>query len=381
MWLLLCSHIVKAQDNRTVSLDLRREVNICNVRGDEFTFTVEMGEFVKEDQFFGYDLGIKFDNTKLIIDRFLPLNTLTEFFDDDKRGANFLTEGDTTTIFVYGVTFSQTNSVVGDRPLVAFQGKFIGNCQDSGFINIDWLDFTSEFTDVISDTNNLVIRSQFEKDSSRKIESTIFLNNAEDIQKDSTVQLSVLIDRSERDFELADFKFSLTSNDRIIIEEFELNNAEYDFEEIENTMSKIAFNATVKNEILQDTLLTVVLKNNSEIENHENSIVFEVEPIDDCSCIRVGDRDSINITGKYDPVSVQANRKFLVSQYNDHLKISSSKEIINIEMYDIFGKNVIKVDNIYRKNYIVKTNGFSNGIYFIKIQDAEKTEIRKTILI
>lgn len=378
MWLLLCSHLIEAQENRTVELELKREVNTCKYRGDEVTISVELGEFNSDDNLFGYDLGIKFNNKVLNIDKFLFNGTLSEFFDNDKRGARVFTEGDITTVNLFGVTFSQSNSIRGELPLVAFGGNYIGDCNDTALVEIAWIDFTDEFKDIVTDTINVNIANNMIPDSSKRLKSFLIKETIEPVKKDSLIKITIAVEQSSED-QLNEFIIDLNSENGFQIHDVIELNQLYEFVEIEKSASNIRYKSFA-NKIINDTLMNVILKNVSDEELHYGSITLNVEPTDECSCIKIGDQTIIELEGRNPINSVIEYDEIRIVEDQKNLRISSEIDIINIMVYNLNGILLKTVDNIYEKSYLMNKEEFSNGVYLLLIETEKMIKTKKIIL-
>lgn len=375
LWLLLISsHIIKAQSDKIINIEQNRKVNICKYRGDEIIITVDVGTITKEDKFFGYELGLSFDNTKIVLDKFLFNGTLTEFFETDKRGMNVITENDKSTLDVFGVTFSLNNSIYGNRPLIAFGGRYIGECPDSSLVKIEWLEFTSEFTGRFIDTNNLYVVSEFIEDSTKKLDVSMRSTTDSALAKDSTLNLIVNAKQSSQDLiRKFEFNFKLNENFKIVKIEQLNDNMIYQLVEDDNHNFKIMIE---NSEFIDTDILSVEIQNISDLEYHEGAAEINIVPIDTCSCIQVGDLDEIVILGKNEIInSVKANNQYFeLKNKVIYLKDNSYKTII---IYDYLGRKIAEYKEYDKAIFL---DDFKSGIYFIELINYYEHKLEKIIL-
>lgn len=379
MWLLVANnHILKAQKEINVIIEQNKKVNLCKYRGDEIILTIDVGEITPNDRFFGYELGLSYDNTKVKFDKFLPNGTMTEFFDIDKRGMNVITEGNVSTLDVYAVTFSINNSISGDRPLVAFGGKFIGDCNDSALINIDWIEFTDEFTPTISGIENHFIEVDALTDSTLFIQADI-LDLIDTLKYQQSKNYLLSIDKNNS-FLINEFILSFEVGEGFEIGNVNVTTDKIETYLIEKTTNKIEY--LIKNSSFEDieNILSLEITNISTEKFHHAKANMKLEILDSCSCITSFD-DTHDLIGAYDePTNVSDYQNFSIKHLDRVIQLSSQNNKLKIiEIFNLLGQKIIQYHS-YEQFIEIDLSELKSGIYFLYITNDKTNKIEKLIL-
>lgn len=380
MWLLVSNnHILKAQKEINVSIEQNREVNLCKYRGDEIILTIDVGEITPSDKFFGYELGLSYDNTKVVFDKFLPNGTLTEFFDIEKKGMNVITEGTKTTLDVYAVTFSINNSISGDRPLIAFGGKFIGECTDSALAWIEWLEFTDEFQPTIKSLSNLDINGNIPVDSTVYLRAEILqLIDTMEYQKPKPIYLKV---EKNNSFTIDEFMLTFEIEEGFELGEVIILFDDIEAELIEKSSRKIVY--SIKNSSFEslENILSVEIINVSTQEFHDADASMKIKILDTCGCVNTVYDDKFNFIGAYeDPTTVSDVDVFVFQQHEKNINISTHDDNIKrIQIYNVIGQMVYSHES-YEQFIEINLSDMNAGIYFVRITNDKTNKIEKLIL-
>jgi hypothetical protein len=144
LMLLLSSRLAYSQNPGDAWLTQEQAdgpIDLCGSSSDARTFYLvfNIGNVTSQDSLFGYDFGINFNPQKIKFDAALYINTLSENMEFKEIG--FQDTGK-----VRGTAGNLSNiDVYGDKPLLVLVGKFLENCYDTAFVNLEYLEFTDEF--------------------------------------------------------------------------------------------------------------------------------------------------------------------------------------------------------------------------------------------
>ena len=73
------------------------------------------------------------------------------------------------------------------------------------------------------------------------------------------------------------------------------------------------------------------------------------------------------------------NRNLLVFKTQQDIVIQSSKEFQKIEIHDMLGRLVYKIDDVNSKEFSVDASGFSSQILIVSVKSESETTTRKII--
>lgn len=378
IWLfiiVISSPDINSQVDRVVKLEVKRDASLCKYRGREVQITVNVGNFVKSDSLFGYELYIKYDRTKLKFDSFLFNGTMTEFF--DMRHMDFLSENDTGYVDAWAGTFNR-NPITGNRHLVAFGGDYIGDCPDSAFVIVDMIDFTDENEDVFSDTVNVFVTANIESDPLNYVEGYFEDQIIDTLKYDSVRTIKVYADQNI-DYNLDSVRIDLLiETDNFSIQDIKIVSDKINEKSITYKDNKANIMLSVDEVLESELLFEVDVKNIYKKEFHESQFTIATEPLNSCGCIQQGSEYSITLMGEYDPpVGVYDKTSTEFSYQDDLIKVINSENIKKIEIFDITGSRKFSQNYHLQNDIHIQTENFRTGIYFITIDYKNTIENKK----
>ncbi|MER3328417.1 MAG: hypothetical protein RIF34_02475, partial [Candidatus Kapaibacterium sp.] len=134
--LFMCNSIAKS---KTYNLEILNE-NAIELCGKEFQKDViiapYLGNIAKSDSLVGFEIVIEYNPDVVQMNQQLYTNTMSQFFKFksstfDKERGEIIMEG-------YVSFDAFPNPVSGDMPLVAFGGKFIGECEEDANFKVKY---------------------------------------------------------------------------------------------------------------------------------------------------------------------------------------------------------------------------------------------------
>jgi hypothetical protein len=390
IWLLLltCSSLTGLAQVNNISAVLSQETSIdaCgNQNSKQCILSVYLGPITKSDSLYGFDIGIAFNSKKIKFNSTLYSNTLSEFFETETRSFTFWDD----TIRGYAGNFNISNpQVFGDKPLIAFLGDFVGDCPDTSFVKLLWLEFTEEFKKNISDTVNAVIEAKIFDKPSRLLKAQFSADSLEfDEQLTKDVYIKFLYGSEAR---LGNIEFNFNLEDNIL---FEISSLITESDKIE-ILDMIPINKGLKVKVnILDSLsgsealrLTIKQKKNTD---EISKILIDSVKVDECSCITRLGTDTILLKGyKKDSTSVEVKEKLnsIISSYYDSktdefIIKSVENKIKKVYLYDIRGILIESVGNELLDGYIkIQANKLCEGVYLALTRN-ELNEINRIVLI
>ncbi|MBI5325422.1 MAG: T9SS type A sorting domain-containing protein [Ignavibacteriae bacterium] len=391
-WLLLLiiigsNQMLKAQDTAHVLLISDSKIDVCgNIYDKEIVVYISIGEVKPSDGFYGFDFEVSYNRSKFIFNEGLYMSTLASFFDEDKRSVEFWESG---LIKGYGVT-SSSYSIYGDMPLIAFKGRYLGNCPDTSYLRLKSLNFTEEYTKVFDSTEKyLLVKTEILDKPNRSISAgfstdTIMFNEADSIGI-ATAKINVT---NNLRLENIEFEIVTDSAENFRIDTVTSVNSKLNIDSTFKTGNTLIIYTTVFDELADDSIFAIKikdLKRNGEIKE------LKLTPlkVNDCACIKKLAEGKIIAKGNKpkdttNTGNIEIENKIINGYYSeikDKIIIESESEIREVIIYNMLGnliKNIIVSD--INKNAEIEANGLPAGIYLVAVRD-KKNEIKKIVMI
>ncbi len=342
----------------------------CGAISDkEFIISIEAGRIYASDTLYGYNFEIGFNPKKLRFKSKLLQNTLAELF--EVSDATFHGEG-----YVRGYAANLKNRIVyGDKPLMAFVGTFLSDCDDTSEIKLNYIEFTDEFKPKPDTLKSLTLKM------SKNLNAT---DNTKLISADNLISFKGIESKSSK--LIADINSTKNYKNIIVaidnrfekeisLDNFRSNNKSVLVDSIQKSDS-IRVYLTLMNNINKNIEIEYDLKsllNESKIFD----IFGKVYTNDDCNCINKTNysKTSIEIVKK-DTVINDIYENYSRDITYSNCVISLNEDISKINILNINGMLISEINTENEK--IFDLSYLNNGVYFI-IYDMNKN--RKIIKI
>jgi len=370
-WLVFLCHAQSESEYRPF-LRNNNNIDLCgNSFQREVLFTLNLGNIVRADSLYGVDFRIIFDTTKIKINSWASLNTLFERF--DKRDV-FISNNDGA-VYGYAAIFANIFGppVTGNLPFLAFSGEFIGDCFDSAFVKIDYVEFTDEFGKEVTGYDNIYIVGGISDRPERKLSVFPEVNLADlDTNETFAVKYKVSsfakVDSLLLEFHLSGDSLiiadvSLIAND--VIKKLNFDNKSISAELSLNATSEIdLFEVTFKREST-DSLTGVF---------NPKLIIF-----DECSCVRF--YESIDLALKARKIEIVEDTLSVRSDVFDYFQVVDNQlmlkdnvfNVSQIEIYNLLGESVLSKSENEIQN-VIDLNGISERLVFIRLSFRDKKQ-------
>jgi hypothetical protein len=367
----MSSSLAKSKDYKLEIMDLN-PVDLCGKEYErEIIIAPTIGSVIKSDSLIGFELSLNYNPEVVKINRVLTINTFADRFKYKKSNA----DGENGEIVFEGAVDLKgfPNPLSGDMPLVGFAGDFIGTCNDTAVIGVNYFFPFDDFKGSVDADTTLKIAGKIVDKPSRSIGFEI--EDSEIILKqDSSVSLNVNLDLGElSSLEFWQVRFSLDT-DSISIESIEGNNSI----NIDNVTPNGDNGYLVDMEVLNIENTDIML----QIKSHKYDtadVNLKIETVNTTECVcatRFPDSD-YTFTNMQSKDSVSTNVDYFVEYDNVNGIIIPKTEALNIQVYNVLGN---KIDEKYCDvNNVYDTNRLKEGIYFIKVTTSNNTKIYKKI--
>ena len=380
VWLLLSgSHTVIANENITAKLISNNIVDICGNKKSSVIVVIDIGEITKNDSLAGYNFEINYNPEKLKFHTALTTGTLTEGI--QVKDYNFADTGK-----FYGYALKTTNLIEGNKPLIAFLGDYLGNCPDTAYINISFIEFTEYFKKEVDSIENTIVKSEvFIKDdrllSTDFVIDSIFLP----FEENSVSTNALLSSYSDARLDTVDFQISISDTSRFEISG--INSLSDNVTLINYDSEKCLLRTKIDGAIKSGDGFYIEL---NEKTKNDTIVELSINPvkINECSCITYLYGDSQYIKSEIkDTFSNNVEFEILNEincYYNKLLEefiiIDKKLEINEITLMSLDGK-ILERKNVLNKQseYIIEVNSYVNSIYILQLKN--KNAIKNILLI
>ncbi len=389
LWLLLIliSSNLQAKDvGDTVHVLLKshRDVYVCGSNDEKrIQVSLDLGNITPQDSLYSFDVLLTYNPNKIKFMSGLYINTLSEFF--DFKGFNVQ---DTGSVRAYGAMLSNS-AVYGNRPLIAFEAKYLGDCADTMQINL--LDMEIEVSNKLQSIldykdKKIVIEAKIKNAESNIIETRFLQDTVNYEDEDSLTSQIANINT-----------FALGNVNSLGMEIVLENNINFNIEEISSLSEKVEidslmtfkddnetgfkFKLNLKDNIDDENVLLVKTRRLKQ-ENDTTLMKIKITGINDCSCATKFKNDSLILlsnkkkdttgTGSvdYKIENNEFNINAFYSSFENRFIIKNLKYGVDeIRMYNIFG-SLIKIDRINsdKRMIMIKADNLEYGIYLFSIR-------------
>ena len=341
--LLILCNVSYGEEGIKPKLNLVRNFDPCDI-DKRITFNITIDNINKEDSLYGFNLGLKYDTTKVQY-----VNTLTGNSIMSKFTHKFISNDGIKQIVDVDGGILGMNPLSGDTNLVAFEFNYIADDFSSASFSIVYLNMLEGYTKSIDLSESNIEFSPKVKDlENRKVE----LNSSlDDIKIDSTLKnIFYLNNKIYTDNRMDNFDFKLTYDKKLISLSL-VQNENYTLEKVDDNLLYDVYKVSSDNFITRNEFIEIEIFQNNEIKEELNSnIEVEIVDWDISSCItRKNDSFVINFT-TYEEKVVKSIRELLESSKN-----------ISFEIYNLMGIKVY--DSIIYTNHLPN---LEKGLYIIK---------------
>lgn len=368
IWLLLFaifaigSHTSIAQPKFQIVLKNNNgALDLCgNSFRKEVLLTVNLGLIETKDSLLGYNFKLKYDTSKVRFNTYLETNTLSAFFNFAYGSISKSEQG---LIASGGQTVDIFTPVAGNRPLVAFAGEYLSDCNDSTIIEVEYFELNEEFKkklDVDTPYVSLKVFGEIERKPERKLVVN-FPKDTIEIIADSVYEetfelttmanskselVSVSFFKGNNDLRITDLiAQDSTANVNLFMNDFNMSLAEISNKQTANTKK---FKMKLKSELNEDFITKVYTKSEVGVN---------------CTCITEIFEDSVTVKVKKKPISSVVDDR----NYYENLK--------KIDVYNYLGLRVKEVDSL------IELNKMPNGIYLLEIYSEDNTKKLQKLII
>lgn len=395
--LLLISSNLKAKDiddSVQVLLKSHRDVYVCGGSDEKrIQISLDLGQIVSADSLYSFDVLLTYNPQKVKFMSGLYINTLSEFF--DVKGFNVIDSG---MVRAYGAMMSNS-AVYGNRPLIAFEARYLGDCADTMHINL--MDMEIEVSAELLNKldykdKNVVIEAKIKNAESNYIE-TRFLQDTVVFKNDDSLASEIAnintygLDRVDS----LEMRISLENNQKFEIQDvISLNeNVEIDTLIEFNENNKIGFDIrlSLKDKIDDENVLLIKTKRLKQDDDTVN-MKIEITDINGCSCATKFRNDSLTLLSikKKDTTSIVVNEiennenniNAFYSSFENKFIIKNRKfGIREVQMFNIYGRlvEVLRLNNDKRET-IIPAENLVYGVYLFSIRFSNGLE-KKIVLI
>lgn len=337
-------------------------VDACEDRNErDILLALDAGVIKKEDQFFGYELAIIIDTSRIRITDIAKINTLSEFMDH----ASFAVYSDT--IVVSAVTLGN-NPIWGSSKVIALSGYYKDSCAGSALVEIDYFYPTDEFQrDIVYKTRETEILAEIKDLNDRKMTIGSAIDTLKGFEEDSVAECEFEIELFEKK-QVREFEFKL---ELLNGQKFEIQ----DIVGIDENLEILEKNPTEKGLIAKARILkssdkfelTCTVKD-LEKKLNKDRLLFEILNINDCACVTRFEGDEVLVEGDLetsvmDESTSNTTKKIIIDRYI-YLKDRHIKDLI---LLDNLGRRVDESLYMKTSDYLDLSN-LNKGIYFVVYQ-------------
>ncbi len=362
-------------ESKTYNLEIL-DTNPLDLCGKEFQKDIiiapYMGGIVKSDSLVGFEIVIEFDPDVVQMNRQLYTNTISQFF--KYKSTTF--EKERGEIIMEGIVDISAfpNPVNGDMPLVAFAGKFIGECEEDAYFKVKYFYPIDGFKGTVDTIKDVTIKGQILDKPDRKLGFDISKDKRA-IKADSTIVIDVPLNLGIID-SIDYWQTRITiENDSLILEKVTGSESVL----VKNVTPEEDNGYLIDLEVLNkdNKNLTLSIKS-SKKESSSVNVIMETVKSTECICATNFPTSSFEIENleTKDSVIIASVDNVVDYIYNNGVIISNNKEL-TIEVYNYTGYMIDSKVCDFTKVYDTKL--LKQGIYFIKVTDGNRTKILKII--
>ncbi len=338
------------------------KIDVCgNENQKEFVLVMDIGKVNPEDSLFGFNFEINYEPEKVTITDPLYINTLSEYLSDKQ----VIVDSKNGKVRGYAVTMGFT-PVYGQKPLIAFFGKWLLPCPDSASFSVSYVEFTDEFKGIVENYKPAILYGEVASKPER-IFTTQFAVDSIVNELNFSFDINIKIPANSR---LKNFELDLRRNDGNITLDsvYSVTNG-VEVLLLETTENGYKIHCNVINDNGSDQVLKVFGK----IDETDVLDTLYVEPVfdEECKCITGSSTDEVLI--KYTKIGYVFENK----DKNENINID---DVVAVYLIDLIGK-ITKLERDVLQNMENLLNEEPNGIYFVVIETNNKVYYRKMIKI
>ena len=366
--LFIGNSIAKSKTYNLEILD-KNAIDLC---GKEYERDViiapYLGNIAKSDSMTGFEIVIEYNPDVVQMNQQLYTNTMSQFF--KYKSATF-EKGE---IIMEGlVSFdAYPTPVSGDMPLVAFAGKFIGDCEEDAYFKVKYFYPIDSFKGTVDTIKDITIKGVIVDKPNRKLGFTTTNTNTK-IKADSTVLINIGVDLGVMD-SIDYWQTRLT-----------IDNDSLSLLEVVGTESVIIEKVTkdqnnsylIDLKVLNKNDLNFTLSiNSNKVDSALVNVNLETVESTECICATNFPKSSfiLNNLDTKDTVVKSTVERNIDYVYSNGV-IMSRNERLNIEVYNYAG--LLIDSSICDFNKVYDTKLLKQGLYFIKVTNGNKLETLK----
>lgn len=339
------------------------KIDVCgNENQKEFVLVMDVGRVNPEDSLFGFNFEINYEPEKVAITNLLYINTLSEYLSDKQITSDSINGK----IRGYAITMGFT-PVYGQKPLIAFLGKWLLPCPDSASFSVSYIEFTDEFKGVVENYKPAILYGEIAPKPER-IFSTEFAVDSIVNEPNFSFDMNLKIPVNSR---LKNFELDLNRNNKNITLDsvYSVTNG------IEVLLLETTGNGyKIHCNVINDNGSNQALKVFGKIDGTDILDTLRVEPVfdEECKCIVGSSTDKVLI--KYTKIGYVFENK---DKNEENINID---DVVSVYLIDLLGRVTRLEKDVLRKMEDLLSEE-SNGAYFIVIRTNKKVYYKKMIKI
>jgi hypothetical protein len=338
------------------------KIDVCgNENQKEFVLVMDIGKVNPEDSLFGFNFEINYEPEKVAITDPLYINTLSEYLSDKQ----VTVDSKNGKIRGYAITMGFV-PVYGQKPLIAFLGKWLQPCPDSASFGVSYIEFTDEFKGVVENYKPAVLYGEIASEPER-IFSTQFSVDSIVNELNFSFDINIKIPANSR---LKNFELDLSrDNGNITLDSVYSVTNGVEVLLLETTESGYKIHCNIVN----DDGSNQVLKVFGKIDGTDVMDTLYVEPVfdEECKCIVGSSTDEVFI--KYAKIGYVFEDK----DKNENINID---DVVAVYLIDLLGKvTKLERDALRNMEHLLKRE--VDGIYFVVVETNKKVYYKKMIKI
>ncbi len=370
LWLLVVFFTISSQNMKSADIckvyfEINSALDYCGDDSErEIIISVNIGEVTSADSLYGYNFQIKYDTNLIKFTDMLYYGTLSENC--------YYKQGSATPGGYFKVAaINIDNMLIGNKPLAAIKGTIKAKCSIDTEIQMNYIDFTKEFTRDSIELNDIgfVIDKVDKEDRTLKLK---FRKDSLDLKLDKKIDLYIEKQYSEMNEIMLEFSgnIDLLDFDKIIPK-----NSDYQIELIEIKSDTAKIKVKSSSIIYFGNLVSIDTK--SIGDTNINAQISVYAKIDTCECVfkiipaiakLYKYQDSI--VNKCNEIDYSKNTIY----YLDGGVLDINKVFNNIKIFDSLGVLRFESDNIIDSKIVV-SNINTAGIYYGVLQGKEINRI------
>lgn len=366
--LFIGNSIAKSKTYNLEILD-KNAIDLC---GKEYERDViiapYLGNIAKSDSMTGFEIVIEYNPDVVQMNQQLYTNTMSQFF--KYKSATF-EKGE---IIMEGlVSFdAYPTPVSGDMPLVAFAGKFIGDCEEDAYFKVKYFYPIDSFKGTVDTIKDITIKGVIVDKPNRKLGFTTTNTNTT-IKADTTILINIGVDLGVMDS--VDYWQTRLTIDNDSLSLLEVIGTESviigPVTKVQNNSYLIDLKVLNKN----DLNFTISI-NSNKVDSALVNVNLETVESTECICATNFPKSSfiLNNLDTKDTVVKSTVERTIDYVYSNGV-IMSRNERLNIEVYNYAG--LLIDSSICDFNKVYDTKLLKQGIYFIKVTNGNKLETLK----